>query len=57
MVCPNSDGYETDHALTELAYDFYEKEGVRILTYKMDLTLEHIDDGTGHCMFCHEEMA
>lgn len=57
MVCPNSDGYETDHALTELAYDFYEKEGVRILTYQMDLILEHIDDGTGHCMFCHEEMA
>lgn len=56
MVCTNSDGYETDHALAELAYDFYEKEGVRIATYQMNLTLEHIDDGTGHCLLCAEEV-
>ena len=57
MVSTYNDGYDPSHAEEELNYEFYEKEGPRTATYRMYLTLEHIDDGIGYCMFCHEEMA
>ena len=56
MVSTYSEGYQADHADDEFDYEFYEKEGPRTAAYRMYLTLGHVDDGTGHCLFCHEEM-